>query len=56
MALRKVPGLPSAGHAALISVFVALNIVAGGVNLQTKNSLLLITNVAFMAAWYVAEE
>ncbi|KAJ6443383.1 Ferric reductase-like transmembrane component [Purpureocillium lavendulum] len=50
VSIRSFPGLPSVGHAGLVSLYVAINIIVTFTNIDNKN-LGMITNIAARTAW-----
>ncbi|KAK2596642.1 hypothetical protein QQS21_006263 [Conoideocrella luteorostrata] len=50
LSLRRAIGLPSLGHATIVTIFFALNVVGLLVNLDNK-AMALVTNIASRSAW-----
>lgn len=50
MSLRRGPGLPSVGHAGLIGLYLATNIIITFTNLD-NNNMSMVLNVASRAGW-----
>jgi len=50
VSIRSVPCLPSVGHAGLVSLYVAINIIVTFTNIDNKN-MGMITNIAARTAW-----
>ncbi|UNI15677.1 hypothetical protein JDV02_002188 [Purpureocillium takamizusanense] len=50
VSIHSVPCLPSVGHASLVCLYVAINIIAMFTNIDNKN-MGMITNIASRAAW-----